>query len=98
MNMDKLMEEIKVAVSIPNDEEKNEQMGRKLNYQVEEYKRQERYFQELIQKERLDLSDYIGMKMAKIEALKEMAQGTISKREELETTFESIKEAIAKGC
>lgn len=94
MNMEKLIEEIKTAVSIPSDEEKNEQMGRKLNYQVEEYKRQERYFQELIQKERIDLSDYISRKMAKIEVLKEMSQGTMSKREELESTFESIKTAM----
>lgn len=94
MNMEKLIEEIKTAFAMPNDKEKNEQMGRKLNYQVEEYKRQERYFQELIQKERIDLSDYISRKMARIEVLKEMSQGTISKREELESTFESIKTAM----
>lgn len=98
MKINKVIEELQALVVVPNDDEASEQLARKLNYQVEEYKRQEKHFQEIIEKERLDLSDYISMKMARIEALTEMSEGATSKRGELEATLESIKKVIEKGC
>lgn len=98
MKMNKVLAELESLVVEPKDDEVSEQRVRKLNYQVEEYKRQERHFHEIIEKERLDLSDYISMKMARIEVLTEMAEGTTAKRGELESMLESIKIMIEKGC
>lgn len=98
MKMNKVLAELESLVIEPQDGEVSEQRVRKLNYQVEEYKRQEKHLQGIIEKERLDLSDYISMKMARIEALTEMSEGTTTKRAELESELITTKSKIEKGC
>ncbi|MBV1817621.1 hypothetical protein KUA25_06040 [Bacteroidales bacterium MSK.15.36] len=98
MKINKVLAELESLVVEPKDDEISEKRARKLNYQVEEYKRQEKHLQEIIEKERLDLADYISMKMARIEALSEMFEGASTKRGELEQTLQGIKIKIEKSC
>lgn len=65
---------------------------RRLNFQIQEFKRQEKYMNELIERERIDLSDYINMKMARIDALNEITSDMISKRSNLEKNYDTLKQ------
>lgn len=65
---------------------------RRLNFQIQEFKRQEKYMNELIERERIDLSDYINMKIARIDALNEITSDMISKRSNLEKNYDTLKQ------
>lgn len=81
-------------VLTPREKYTSEQIVDKLNYQVSEYKKQELFLIENIKREQIELSNYISSKITKLDAISEILDSTVIKRNELEETLESIRTAI----
>lgn len=94
MKINKVLAELESLVIDPKEDEDEAQ---RLHYQIEEYKRQEKNLNETIEKQRQDLSDYISMKMARLEALTDMSETATAKRLELESALEVLKPTNREG-
>lgn len=94
MKINKVLAELESLVVDPKEDEDKAQ---RLHYQIEEYKRQEKNLNETIEKQRQDLSDYISMKMARLEALTDMSETATAKRLELESALEVLKPTNGEG-
>ncbi len=94
MKINKVLAELE---SLVVDSKEDEDRAQRIGYQIEEYKRQEKSLNETIEKQRQDLSDYISMKMARLEALTEMSEAATVKRLELESTLEILKPTDREG-
>lgn len=94
MKINKVLAELE---SLVVDSKEDEDKAQRIGYQIEEYKRQEKSLNETIEKQRQDLSDYISMKMARLEALTEMSEAATAKRLELESTLEILKPTDREG-
>ena len=94
MKINKVLAELESLVA---NSKEDEDKAQRIGYQIEEYKRQEKSLNETIEKQRQDLSDYISMKMARLEALTEMSEAATVKRLELESTLEILKPTDREG-
>ena len=90
MTQKDVMKELEHLVSVQKENEDLEEKARRIGFQISEYQYQAKHLQNLIGKERLELAEYISMKMAKLEALKEMAKSVEENRLALEKDLENM--------
>lgn len=98
MDVNKVLKELETVVIERKDDKTSERRVQKMNYQIGEYKRQEKYLSEVIAEQHMDLIDYFSMKMAKLEVLSEMLEEVTVKIGKLEQMVQDTKIKIEKSC
>lgn len=95
-----VLKEIENTNAQEGEEAKKSLEIKRLNFAIKEYSRQEEYLKGLIKREQIDLSDYMNMKLAKIDTITDILSDVIAKRKEIEKenstlqTKSSLKEGI----
>lgn len=86
-----VLKEIENVNAKEGEEAKKSLEIKRLNFAIKECNQQEEYLKDLIRREQIDLSEYMNMKLARIDTLTDILSDVIAKRKEIEKENSSLQ-------